>query len=54
MHFEANSEFEDILKTYNNQMCSLEHENHTLIQEIKRTCKAETVHAKIQSELAQK
>ena len=35
-------------------MCNLEHENHLLIQEMKRTCKAETIHTRIKNEIAEK
>ena len=41
--FESQSEFEDILQTYNNQMCNLENENNILIQEVKRACKIESM-----------
>ena len=52
--FEAKSEFEDVLQTYNTQMCNLESENNVLLQEIKRTCKVESIHTKIKNEIAEK
>ncbi len=48
--FEAKCEFEDVLQTYNMQMCNLESENNILIQEVKRTFKVESILTKIKNE----
>lgn len=52
--FEARSEFEDILQTYNAQMCNLEQENNVLLQEVKRVCKIDSMTTKLKNDLAQK
>lgn len=33
-------------------MCNLEHENHTLIQELKRSYKVESIHEQVKNDLA--
>ena len=52
--FEARSDFEDILQTYNAQMCNLEQENNVLLQEVKRVCKIDSLTTKLKNDLAQK